>query len=320
MKGRARAAAAVLAVLAAVIVGGGLLFYLVEGRSSGLSILDSIYWAFITATTIGYGDIYPRTEAGRLIALVVAVAGIASFTAIIGLVAEGLVESAARRVMGLGEARHRGHIVVLGYSPLTKPLIEELKRGNPGKPIVVVDESAPLSLSSIEGVTLVRGDVLDRDLLREKAGVERASHIIVDMLDDSRTVLAVLHARRLNREADITAIVVDEDNADIIEEAGASHVVPASIVSMLAASYTYEPSVPDLLIDLASASRGELDVVEEDPGGLAGLEYCEAVARLLRERGALLLAVREPGGRLVGLPGCGYRIQPGSKLLIVVRG
>ncbi|NOZ88862.1 MAG: potassium channel family protein [Crenarchaeota archaeon] len=315
---RVRAVAAVLAVLASVIVGGGVLFYLAEGRERGLGLLDSVYWAFITATTIGYGDIYPETPLGRAVAFVVAVAGIASFTAIVGVAAEGLVEAAARRALGLGEVRHRGHIVVLGYSPLTKPLVDELRRSVPGKPIVVVDPEAPLELG--ERVDVVRGDVLDREVLRGKAGVDGAESIIVDLLDDSRTVLAVLHARRLNRKARIVAVVVDEENAEIVAEAGADRVVPASIVSMLAASYIYEPSVPELIVDLASASRGRLDVVEKPAAGLEGVDYCEAVKRLLEERGELLLAVVEPGGRLEGLPGCGYRIPEGAKLLVMVRG
>jgi voltage-gated potassium channel Kch len=46
---------------------------LVVGRKEGLSRFDSIYWSFITATTVGYGDIRPVKRASRIIAVVIAV-------------------------------------------------------------------------------------------------------------------------------------------------------------------------------------------------------------------------------------------------------
>lgn len=60
-----------LAVLALVIVLGSVM-YLIEGRENGFqSIPDSIYWAIVTITTVGYGDISPVTPLGKLIASII---------------------------------------------------------------------------------------------------------------------------------------------------------------------------------------------------------------------------------------------------------
>ena len=57
-----------LVVLSLVIILGSVM-YLVEGRENGFSnIPDSIYWAIVTITTVGYGDISPVTPLGKLIA------------------------------------------------------------------------------------------------------------------------------------------------------------------------------------------------------------------------------------------------------------
>jgi voltage-gated potassium channel len=49
---------------------------LVVGKKEGWSRFDSVYWSFITATTVGYGDIRPVKRASRIITIVVALLGL----------------------------------------------------------------------------------------------------------------------------------------------------------------------------------------------------------------------------------------------------
>ncbi|MFZ5818176.1 MAG: potassium channel family protein [Bacillota bacterium] len=73
------------------VVGGGALFVLVEGRE--LTLLDGIWWAVATLTTVGYGDIYPQTVAGRLIALLIILMGLGLVATLTANVAAFFVES-----------------------------------------------------------------------------------------------------------------------------------------------------------------------------------------------------------------------------------
>jgi Ion channel len=49
---------------------------LLAGRKEGWSRFDSVYWSFVTATTVGYGDIRPVKRASRIIAVVIALFGL----------------------------------------------------------------------------------------------------------------------------------------------------------------------------------------------------------------------------------------------------
>ena len=49
---------------------------LLVGRKEGWSRFDSVYWSFVTGTTVGYGDIRPMKRASRIIAIVVALLGL----------------------------------------------------------------------------------------------------------------------------------------------------------------------------------------------------------------------------------------------------
>lgn len=70
----------------------GSLVYLIEGEANGFtSIPTSVYWAVVTLTTVGYGDISPQTPLGQLVASVVMVLGYAILAVPTGIVTSELV-------------------------------------------------------------------------------------------------------------------------------------------------------------------------------------------------------------------------------------
>jgi len=73
------------------IVGGGALFVWVEG--GGLRLLDGIWWAIATLTTVGYGDVYPKSDAGRILAIFVILTGLGMMAALTANVAAHFVDS-----------------------------------------------------------------------------------------------------------------------------------------------------------------------------------------------------------------------------------
>jgi voltage-gated potassium channel len=70
-----------------IVVGGGAVFVAVE-RSQNLSIWDGLWWAAETVTTVAYGDIYPTTALGRIVATVVMTAGIGFVALLTGALAQ----------------------------------------------------------------------------------------------------------------------------------------------------------------------------------------------------------------------------------------
>lgn len=88
-----------LAVSSAVVVLGTVM-YLVEGPENGFtSIPRSIYWAVITLTTVGYGDIYPHTPVGQALASIVMILGYAIIAVPTGIVSSEMVKADAQNNM-----------------------------------------------------------------------------------------------------------------------------------------------------------------------------------------------------------------------------
>ena len=71
----------VIAGLLSSIIVSSYLFSVAEN----ISLLDSLYFSFITALTVGYGDLVPVTMSGRLISILIGVIGMIFFGVIIGI-------------------------------------------------------------------------------------------------------------------------------------------------------------------------------------------------------------------------------------------
>jgi len=89
----------VTAVSVVVVLGGGTALWVMESGHPSAALRswgDAVWWALSTMTTVGYGDFVPVTTAGRFVAAVVMVAGVA----VIGAVAAVVALTVARQVAG----------------------------------------------------------------------------------------------------------------------------------------------------------------------------------------------------------------------------
>lgn len=81
-------------VLVLVVVGGGAVFSAVEHSAQHISIETGIWWAIVTVTTVGYGDVVPHTEAGRGVAVIVMITGIGTAALLVGAASQRFVAGA----------------------------------------------------------------------------------------------------------------------------------------------------------------------------------------------------------------------------------
>ena len=94
----------VLAV-ATILIGGSL--YAAVEKSQDLSSWDGAWWALVTVTTVGYGDTYPQTDLGRIIALVVMLVGIAFVAILTAAAAQRFISQEAEELAELAGVEQR---------------------------------------------------------------------------------------------------------------------------------------------------------------------------------------------------------------------
>ncbi len=244
-------------------------------RGERLTFLDCLYFAAVSLSTTGYGDITPYTEAARLVNTVVFTPlRIAFLVVLVGTTLEVLSER-SRQGWKIQRWRNkvRNHTIVIGYGTKGKRAVaarvsDEDARGE----VVVVDtDRSALEHAATAGLVTVHGDATKSDVLR-LAGAQHAASIIVATGRDDTAVLVTLTAREIAPKARIVASIREAENSHLLQQSGANSVVVSSeTAGRLLGLATTTPSVVQMIEDLLTPDAGlaiaEREVEQSEVGG-----------------------------------------------------
>lgn len=307
---------------------GGLSFYLVESQAPGSAITpgDGIWWAIVTLTTVGFGDITPSTPQGKMVGGVLMVAGMFNLALFAGIVGNTLLNA----VLSVREEQFRmsgilDHLVICGYDPGARMLLDAC--------VAEIDlDSTPVVLFA-EGER--PGDLppafmwVDGDPTKEseldKVRLDHAGAIIVvgsrdtsPQIADATTILTVFTIRSYLSKKDggrgrggedrgeigrgerreplyVVAEILDSENVEHARTAGADEVIETTQLgfSLLAHSVSV-PGSGAIMSRVASSGAHSLfvgHVPEEIP---TPIPFGRLAHQLKEEQKVLLLGVRDP--------------------------
>jgi voltage-gated potassium channel len=284
-----------------------------DSAGGDVGLLDAAYYATVSITTTGYGDIVPVSDGARLATTVIVTPARVLFLIIlVGTTLELLAER-YRESYRLRRWRSsvRDHVIVCGYGVKGRAAIEQiLGQGVEAGGIVVIDDSpGAVAHANADGYAAVLGDATHSATLRE-AGIDEARAVVVAPTRDDTAVLITLTARELAPRIFIAAAAREAENAHLLRQGGADSVISSSdAAGRLLGLATHSPRIVNVLEDLLSAGQG-LDIIERP------VEHGEVDASgVPAGRGELLVAVVR-GGELIRFddPRAG-RLRPGDRLV-----
>jgi len=170
-------------------------------------LVTALYYAMVTMSTVGYGDITPQTAEAKLFAVSIIVLGVAVFATSLTAVIAPLVTRSLQRIVNRKDNRmqRENHFVVIGNTPLALNTWRELaRRGHPVTRLLRQEPEPALP----DNVDKVIGDPSDGDVLR-KAGADKAQAVLAMLDDDSENAFVVLAVRELAGTARTVAAVND---------------------------------------------------------------------------------------------------------------
>ncbi|WP_374192996.1 TrkA family potassium uptake protein [Streptomyces sp. AV19] len=270
-----------------------------DNAGGPLSFLDAAYYATVTLSTTGYGDITPVSDAARLInILVVTPLRVLFLIILVGTTLEVLTERTRQQVrVHRWRSRMRDHTVVIGYGTKGRHTVETLVgQGRPKEKIVVVDpQKKAVDAAAGDGLVGVLGDATRSDTLH-RAELQKAAQVVITTQRDDTAALVTLTARQINKHATIVVAVREDENVPLLRQSGADTVVTSSSSAgrMLGMSMV-SPYVGNVLEDLLTYGHG-LDVVErpvtKSEAGRSPRDCADLVVAVLR--GHRLLNYTDP--------------------------
>ena len=285
------------------------LVMLVNASAAGYRITEGwdwgdCYWMVaITITTIGYGEVQPLSEHGRLVTVLSLMGGLVvvqlTLQSLLGLSESGHFRRLRERGFRRWVRGMHNHVIVCGYGRIGREIAGQLVRE--GIPLLVVEMDPERREAAEEGglPVLVADATLDETLL--EAGIHRCRSLVAALPSNASNLYVVLSARGLAPDCRLVARSDSEEAERKLRQAGATQVVSPYVAGGRAMAATaLRPLAVDFM-ELLAGSDCEVEEFQlsEEPSRLGELDgRTLAELQLRRRTGALVLAIRTPEAEL----------------------
>lgn len=212
----------------------GFVLLFLAGGTTGYMVIDgyppqdAFFMTVITLSTVGYGEIHPLSDAGRMFTVFLILWGVGSIAFAAGAFTEIVIERAAnpnrwKRTMERRIAKLKGHIIICGHGRVGAAAADYFRKR--GAPFVVIENSNEQTRKMSDlGYEFLQGDATREQILL-KAGIKRASALLAVLNADPENLFTVLTARELNPVLRIIARTEDTSSQSRMLRAGADSII-----------------------------------------------------------------------------------------------
>ncbi|HOK40953.1 MAG TPA: ion channel [bacterium] len=281
------------------------------------SFLDSVYWTVVSVTTVGYGDISPKTATGRFLTIFILFIGVALVGVITGKITSFLVERRLKEGRGLGEIEHlKNHFIICGWCDnMANFLIEILKVNNEftSDQLVLINTHSQDEIAELKNIPELRylhfiyGDFVEENVLK-RANIKNASRIMV-LADtamansiqevDARTVMAIMTIDSLNKNIYSCAEILDPKFKKHLEISHCNEIILSRNYSrMLLTNATTASGISHVVSHILDVDSSARMISVDFPDSFISKTFAELKAYFESLDGSILIGILENAGNV----------------------
>lgn len=291
---------------------------------------DALWWSTVTLGTIGYGDHYPVSVGGRLAAGMFIMTTMVFIAIVLSGIQSAVMDYNRLRWLGMTGTNLENHVIVCGWSSISKVAIPELLAADRKVAVICEDQneiSLIKELGETENLFITVGDPTAVPAL-ERVNHTKAHTIIIATSEDTTNLISSLNVRANNPDARIIVYVQRPELRKTFSASGVTYVAsPFEIGGRLVASAAFEPEVA-LLVDTMTSGLSDCDIQQftvTEQSSAAGMTVAEIRKDMIINNGALLIAVAEiskddsesEGWDVKGNPDTNHKLEVGEIIIFM---
>ncbi|MDN3019230.1 potassium channel family protein [Paenibacillus sp. BSR1-1] len=283
------------------------------------TIFDGIWWAIITASTVGYGDYVPHSLMGRLTALFLILLGVGFVSSYFGTLAAAAVTKQDAFSEGRIPFKGENHIIIIGWNERSKELISKLTNTNFPQMIVLIDETLETNPVKSKFVHFIQGKGhVDETII--KSDIEKAEKVLItadrgndELQADMNSILTLLTIKGLCSKVKCIVEILTAEQVINAIRAGADEVIQSNkltSVFMVNSLHSNGDGLLSNVIHQLQESRLSSSSVTDTDIGKTFTELCQE----LFSKGFLLIGIKRGEDTMLN-PSHSLKIEEKDQLL-----
>ncbi len=319
-----------LVIAFTVFISAGISIYLIEKNAVGYTYDDKgqkvdkpsnikrleegIWWTFVTSSTVGYGDYFPVSKAGRLIGIFLMFFGVSLIGVITGNIASSLVERQLKEERGLKDIKMKNHFIICGWKREMGLFLRDIIGKNKSflaSEIVLINTASPDDIENIKSdsefsqISFIHGDYIDERVLH-RANLKEAKKVLVlaDRLVqgsvqeiDSRTVMTIITIKSISKHIYAAAELLDSKFERYLSSANCDEIILSSEYNRsLIANASAGSGISHVISELLDVHAPVAINTREIPTSFIGKKYSDLLEHFHKDGANILIGILENTG------------------------
>lgn len=308
-------------ILMLVVIGSGTLGYMFI---ENWNFFDSLYMTIITMSTVGFSEVHPLSEEGRIFTALLLVSCFGIFAYTISSLTSYIVGGEYRANMRTSKLMRKmkkmeNHVVICGFGRVGKQVATDLILFN--EPFVIIERELSLikEFESNHEFPFIQGDATKEGVL-EMANISKARAVVSCLPKDADNVYVVLTSREGNPQLNIVSRATQNSAVSKLKLAGATHVImPDSIGGSHMASLIINPDVIEFMDAIKVQGFSGVNIESISFNELPTEFRNKTIGQLEAKRitGVTIIGFKTPEGEYIINPDFETEVVPHSKLFVL---